>query len=122
MLCLIAVHRLIAISPATAKPASSITALSWISLPSLWLLGSNYSWLLAAQVYGVVWNPFMRERDSNNNEVACPSMMVTHGVKHIKFWVRAVDSVSACSAFGLTREGAAVPAVNVCRKLVIKLA
>jgi hypothetical protein len=37
------------------------------------------------QVYGVVFNQFMPEG---------ASMFVTYGVKHIKFWISAVDEVS----------------------------
>jgi hypothetical protein len=40
--------------------------------------------LCVPQVYGVVFNQFMPQG---------ASMFVTYGVKHIKFWISAVDEV-----------------------------
>jgi hypothetical protein len=46
------------------------------------------------QVYGAVWNNFLRDKDGEGNEVIPPSMFVTYGVKHMKIWTLGRDTVS----------------------------
>ncbi|KAG2499991.1 hypothetical protein HYH03_002273 [Edaphochlamys debaryana] len=43
------------------------------------------------QVFGVAWNNFMKDRDGEGREVIAPSMFVTYGVKHLKFWQQEWD-------------------------------
>lgn len=51
---------------------------------------------LYTQVYGAVWNNFLRDKDAEGNEVIPPSMFVTYGVKHMKIWTLGRDTVSGC--------------------------
>ncbi|KAG2450199.1 hypothetical protein HYH02_000301 [Chlamydomonas schloesseri] len=40
------------------------------------------------QVFGVVWNNWVKDRDGEGREFIAPSMFVTYGVKHLKFWTQ----------------------------------
>lgn len=44
----------------------------------------------------MAWNNFIKDRDSNGQQVVRPAMFVTYGVKHVKFWSQATDTVSDC--------------------------
>ncbi|GFR41097.1 hypothetical protein Agub_g1741 [Astrephomene gubernaculifera] len=46
------------------------------------------------QVFGVVWNNFVKDRDAQGQGVIPPTMFVTYGVKHVKFWIQEYDERS----------------------------
>ncbi len=46
-----------------------------------------------AQVFGVVWNNWVKDRDGEGREYIAPSMFVTYGVKHLKFWTQEFNEV-----------------------------
>ena len=50
--------------------------------------------LCPPQVYGVVWNNFLTDKDAEGNAVVLPTMFCTYGVKHLKFWTQGFDDVS----------------------------
>ncbi|GLC44364.1 hypothetical protein PLESTF_000049800 [Pleodorina starrii] len=43
------------------------------------------------QVFGVVWNNFVKDRDGKGREMTPPYMFITYGVKHLKFWTQEYD-------------------------------
>ncbi len=49
------------------------------------------------QVYGVVWNNFLKDRDGQGRETIVPGMFVTYGVKHLKFWTQEFDQVGSAA-------------------------
>lgn len=53
-----------------------------------------------AQVFGVVWNNWIKDRDGEGREFIAPSMFVTYGVKHLKFWTQEFNEVCALSDKG----------------------
>ena len=54
--------------------------------------------IAGGQVFGVVWNNFKKERDSEGKESIEPYMFVTYGVKHLKFWRREPDTTVGLGA------------------------
>lgn len=49
--------------------------------------------LACMQVYGAVWNNFMKDRSEEGLPIVLPRMFVTYGVKHLKFWTQEFDEV-----------------------------